>query len=425
VGERHRSLRRQLRKCGIDPDKGPDSVEAWSCFLDRISATYASADRDRYTAQRALEISSREMDELSLELAADRERLTGMIEALPQVLVYTDADLSVRFSNAHAADLLGEVSAGAHIDDQLVLFDNVGDPIEIEDFALIGHRESSGYAAGVGGERFDAAWHIVPILVDSMVSGILLVVTDLREIKDAEAELHLARLDAEISQQTEAARGRFLANVSHELRTPLNAILGYSEMLQEEATGQDHADLSRILHSGRHLLALINNLLDMSKIDAGKMELDLSEFELDALLQQVSATALPLAQKQANELVVDNRVTAPLRTDLTRLRQCLLNLVSNAAKFTDSGRITVSASQHEDQVQIAVADTGQGIPASRLKSIFDAFEQVGPGDEGTGLGLALTRAFVQLMGGNIEAESTEGHGSTFTIIIPRQISASA
>ena len=271
------------------------------------------------------------MGELSAQIRADRERLARLIAALPQALVYTDASLLVRFANPSTAELLGELPPGAELPSLVSLFGPGGESVSF-DTALRGDREVSAEVAGPAG-RIHASWHVVPVRVEDTLDGILLVVTDLREFKAAEAALQAARLDAEVSRETEAARGRFLANVSHELRTPLNAILGYSEMLEEEAEGQDAEDLERILHAGQHLLHLINDLLDLSKIDAGKMTLVPSEFALDRVLEQIVATAEPLAQRGDNRLTVHNRVRRTLRTDETRLRQCLLNLVGNAAKF--------------------------------------------------------------------------------------------
>ncbi|MEZ4322775.1 MAG: PAS domain-containing sensor histidine kinase [Myxococcota bacterium] len=420
----HRTLQRQLRKFGIDPETGPPDAETWARFLARVDATYRSTDEERYTAQRALEISSREMEALSRQIAADRERLAQMIESLPQAVVYTDAELLVQFCNAQASDLLGEVSAGAHLDSLVDLLDAHGHAIEVAGIVGRGLGETSGAVEG-GFGRIEAAWQLVPIVVDQRLDGVLLVVHDLREVRAAELALHEARMDAHVSRETEVARGRFLANVSHELRTPLNAILGYTEMLQEEAANGEAEDLSRILHAGRHLLALINDLLDLSKIDAGKMELVLEPVHLDEVLSEVAATAGPLVARHGNVLVVEDAVCTPVAADAMRLRQCLLNLVGNAAKFTHEGTIRIATRERDGAVWIDVIDTGRGIPAHRLAGIFDAFEQVKPEEhQGTGLGLALTRAFVQLMGGHIQVTSAVDVGSTFSLVLPRSTGGS-
>ncbi|MCB9674202.1 MAG: PAS domain-containing sensor histidine kinase [Alphaproteobacteria bacterium] len=419
MADLHRSLVRQLRKCGIDPETGPTTPEEWQRFLARVDATYAQNDDERYTAQRALDISSREMEDLSRQLAADRERLVRMIESLPQALVYTDDDLVIRFANDQASDLLGTVSSGAALAALVDLYDAEGQPVDIRAHVLSGRTESSASVEGHFG-IVEAGWSIVPIAVEERLDGVLLVVSDLRDVKAAENALQQARLDAAISRETEAARGRFLANVSHELRTPLNAIIGYGEMLAEEAGGEEQQDLRRILHAAGHLLALINDLLDLSKIDAGRMQLVIGEVPVDALLDAVVATSRPLAHRGGNALEVENGVSGAVLGDPKRLEQCLLNLVGNAAKFTRSGRIRLAARERPDRIELSVTDTGRGIPRERLGHIFEAFEQVRPDEhQGTGLGLAVTRAFVELMGGEIRVESEVGVGSTFTVALPK------
>ncbi len=385
-------------------------------------------DDERYTAQRALEISSREMEALSSELALDRERLVAMVESLPQALVFADADGSIRFGNARADELLGELTSGHHLDELVLLYDADGHPVDPLSARTSPVGTPSAHVRGRHG-AFDAAWSLRPIVVGDELAGILLVVSDLRDIKRREAALQKARMEAEVSRQTEAARGRFLANVSHELRTPLNAILGYTEMLAEDAeasgaeadAGDDlSGDLGRILHAGNHLLSLINDLLDLSKIDAGKMELEPSRFRLQDTLQAVIATARPLAAAGGNtlELVCDTPIE--IETDERRLRQCLLNLLGNAAKFTENGEISLQCHLTSQSIVLEVSDSGIGIPEEKVSRIFDAFEQVGSSGGGTGLGLAVTKAFIERMGGAIRASSTVGSGSTFTIELPRR-----
>ena len=416
----HRTLQRQLRKCGIDPVTGASSPEAWHKFLRRVDRSYRAMDDERYTAQRALEISSREMETLSTEIEHDRAQLVAMVASLPQAVVFTDANGVIRFGNARAEELLGAVTSGGPLSELVLLYDDEGDRVRATQ-ALHGPLEAS--SAHVRGRHgaLDAAWTLRPMLSGDDITGILLVVTDLREVKRREAALQRAKLEAEVSQQTEAARGRFLANVSHELRTPLNAILGYAEMLGEDTDDpQTSKDIGRILQAGTHLLSLINDLLDLSKIDAGKLELSVDAFELEPLLDSVIATALPLAQVNHNslELVCDPEIR--LETDRRRLQQCLLNLLGNAAKFTSDGHISLNARRTAQSIVVEVVDTGIGIPDHKLTRIFDAFEQVGVGDQGTGLGLAVTKAFVERMGGTIRASSTVGSGSTFTIELPRR-----
>jgi signal transduction histidine kinase len=231
---------------------------------------------------------------------------------------------------------------------------------------------------------------------------------------------------AEASQH----KSQFLANMSHELRTPLNAIIGVTEMLREdaEAAKQDLEPLDRVLGAGRHLLALINDILDLSKIEAGRMELQLEKFPLAPLIADVVKTIEPLAAKNANQVAVQcDAAIGTLHADQMRLRQALLNLMSNANKFTERGTIRIDARQGQedgrDCVIIEVADTGIGMTPEQMGKLFQEFSQADASTTrkygGTGLGLAISKRFCQMMGGDITVESEPGHGSTFTIRLPR------
>jgi signal transduction histidine kinase/DNA-binding response OmpR family regulator/putative methionine-R-sulfoxide reductase with GAF domain len=247
-----------------------------------------------------------------------------------------------------------------------------------------------------------------------------------------------ARLFREIekkSRELEVAsqhKSQFLASMSHELRTPLNAIIGVSEMLREdaEALKQDTEPLDRVLGAGRHLLALINDILDLSKIEAGRMELQLESFTLAPLIADVVKTIEPLAAKNANHITVHcGPAIGTLHADQMRLRQALLNLLSNANKFTDHGTITIDTRQREEEgrdwVTISVADTGIGMTAEQMGKLFQEFSQADASTTrkygGTGLGLAISKRFCQMMGGDITVESAPGRGSTFTIRLPRMV----
>jgi signal transduction histidine kinase len=239
-----------------------------------------------------------------------------------------------------------------------------------------------------------------------------------REIADKSREL-------EIANQHKSA---FLASMSHELRTPLNAIIGFSEVLLARFFGElneKQDDYLKDIHSsGRHLLLLINDVLDLSKVEAGKMELDLSQFDLPAALGDALTLIRERAMKHGIELHMD---VAPelgaFTADERKFKQILLNLLSNAVKFTpDGGRIDVSARREGDGILVAVRDTGIGIAPEDQKAVFEEFRQVGTDytkkQEGTGLGLALTKSFVELHGGRIGVESEIGRGSTFYFTLP-------
>jgi signal transduction histidine kinase/CheY-like chemotaxis protein len=246
-----------------------------------------------------------------------------------------------------------------------------------------------------------------------------------------------ARLFREIedkSRQLEVAdrhKSEFLANMSHELRTPLNAIIGYSEMLQEDAADlgaeQFTDDLKKINAAGKHLLELINGVLDLSKIEAGKMDLYLETFDVATLIRDIAAVIQPLAAKNANRLeVACPEATGAMRADLTKVRQALFNLLSNACKFTDHGTVTLAvgreANDDRDWLRFSVTDTGIGMTSEQLARLFGAFSQADAATTrkygGTGLGLALSRRLCRMMGGDVTVESDSGRGSTFTIRLP-------
>lgn len=269
-------------------------------------------------------------------------------------------------------------------------------------------------------------------------------VMDISDRKQAQLALQEAAYAAEMANRS---KSMFLANMSHELRTPLNAIIGYSEMLQEEADDFGYtdliADLEKIRTAGNHLLVLINDILDISKIEAGKMDLYLEDFNIDELIENVVSTAQPLLERNENTLRVEcDRSLGTMYADLTKVRQILLNLLSNAAKFTKDGQITLSVGlfchinmatasaateTSSDWIQFAISDTGIGITPEQRQHLFKPFMQ---GDAsttreygGTGLGLAISQRFCQMMGGEISVESQPLCGACFTVLLPCEVVA--
>ncbi|MBU1192889.1 MAG: response regulator [Gammaproteobacteria bacterium] len=245
------------------------------------------------------------------------------------------------------------------------------------------------------------------------------------------AQQHELQVAVETAQSASRAKSAFLANMSHELRTPLNAIIGYSEMLQEDADAEGLSshipDLKRIHTAGTHLLSLINDVLDLSKIEAGKTTLELRSFTVTALVEGVVNTVQPLISRNNNKLLIEDRgQLGTMYSDETKLRQSLVNLLSNAAKFTEQGTVTLSIRRESeadgDWMIFQVSDTGIGIPFDQTARLFTDFTQVDSSTTrkygGTGLGLAISRRYCQQLGGDITVASDVGKGSEFTIRVP-------
>jgi signal transduction histidine kinase/CheY-like chemotaxis protein len=290
------------------------------------------------------------------------------------------------------------------------------------------------YRDDVAALTSDIIWQVYGLAVGIILAVLLASfwlasrLSDALEVAEASrAEALEARDAAESANRTKST---FLANMSHELRTPMNAIIGYSEMLLEETADlglEDlNPDLEKIRGAGRHLLALINDILDVSKIEAGKMTLYAEDFEVAPVVSDIASTIRPLVDQNANTL----HITCPqdagtMHNDLTKVRQTLFNLLSNASKFTKNGTIELIVEPFDHHIRFAVRDTGIGMSAEQLARLFTAFSQADDSTTrkfgGTGLGLVISRKFCQMMGGSIDVESEPGHGTTFTVHLPRQL----
>jgi signal transduction histidine kinase len=271
------------------------------------------------------------------------------------------------------------------------------------------------------------------------------VVTDISERKLAEEELKLHRnhleelvirrtaeleIEKEHAQSADRLKSAFLATMSHELRTPLNSIIGFTGILMQERPGplndEQKKQLGMTQNSARHLLSLINDVLDISKIEAGQLKIIVQNFSLPEVINKVVETSNPFADKKNLKLTVaieDN--VSEIRSDKLRVHQILLNLVNNAIKFTDAGSIIIECQKVNDHIKIKISDTGMGIENDKLELLFKPFMQIDTGltrkYEGTGLGLSICRKLTEMLNGKIEVESVYGSGSTFTITLPMNL----
>lgn len=280
------------------------------------------------------------------------------------------------------------------------------------------------------GHEFPAEVSISPVSYDSqwIFSSFI---RDITEQKRAEKELLDAKQTAE---EANRAKSVFLANMSHELRTPLNAIIGYSEMLQEETLELGKVDvmrdLQKIQSAGKHLLALINDILDLSKIEAGKMGLHLEVFDVVRMIEEIASTIAPDVARNSNTLKLNvGKNVGAMHSDATKVRQILLNLLSNSCKFTEHGTISLNVDRKtidlRDWLQFEVQDTGIGITDAQKENLFQEFSQADTSISrkygGTGLGLAITYRFAQLMRGTVTVDSQHGNGSRFTVLLPAEV----
>jgi PAS domain S-box-containing protein len=368
-----------------------------------------------------------------LRMSESEERFRSLTEATSAIIWTTNADGTfagvpsewTRFTGQSGSDAAGHGFLDAvHPDDRAATAEAWGNAVASVTPFEVEHRL----------RRHDGTWRdmevrAVPILEENgTVREWVGAHSDITARKEAELQLEMAK---EAAEEANRAKSQFLANMSHELRTPLSAVIGYSEMLQEEMEdlGQESllSDMRKIESNARHLLGLINDVLDLSKIEAERMEIYPEEFSVAEVVQDVAATVESLVEKKGNAMALDlGQDLGAAYTDVTKLRQCLINLLSNAAKFTEAGKITLTARRERhgevEWLTFAVGDTGIGLSPEQQARLFQRFSQADASTTrrfgGTGLGLAITRAFAHMLGGEIGVESEEGVGTTFTVRLP-------
>ena len=362
-------------------------------------------------------------------LRKEEVQTRAILETAPDGVIVVDTEGRIQRTNPGASDLFYAASD-----------DLIGQPLEalLPELKWSGRQEdATGTLDGeymahqADGSRFPADVSIRNYRGDH--DGAVVVVRDITEQKQRELELREARDKA---LEASRAKSTFLANMSHELRTPLNAVIGYSEMLIEEvelARDQEGnaelspeflvSDLTRIQTSGNQLLALVDDVINLAKIEAGKVDVHYDMADVDEIFDRVETTLRPMADSNGNTLVVDvDDEVKTMRTDATKVRQILFNLGSNACKFTEDGTVTLGASREADRVVLTVSDTGIGMDEEELESVFEAFSQADTSStrefDGSGLGLTLIDHFTGLLGGGINVASTPGEGTTFTVWLP-------
>jgi signal transduction histidine kinase/CheY-like chemotaxis protein len=437
----HKLLETQLRRLG-----GPAAIpEELRPLLETVSATYAESDADRVLLERSLDLTSQELLARNAELRARSEAALAASERL----------LSEAQAQAHLGSWRCDprTHEAAWSDEQFRIFGLApgGKPPDCVAWAQHAHpddrarrqaeidralADGTSYAIEYRVVRPDGAvrWVAESARVETDAAGAAVQLfgtcQDITERRSKDEAIHAA-LGA--SEKANRAKTEFLANMSHEIRTPLNAIIGIADLLDgRDLTAEQAAHVDTIRASGEHLLGIINEVLDFSKLQAGRLELDVTPLELHPLAMQCLDAVRPAAEKKGLKLAFTVASDVPQRVwgDGGRIRQILLNLLSNAVKFTAQGGVTLAfanRSVHEGrhEIEITVRDTGIGIPADRFDRLFQPFSQVDGSITraygGTGLGLALSKRLAEAMDGRIAVASEEGQGSTFQVRLPLKV----
>lgn len=449
--ELHPVLARQLRRIGATTECPPSS-EDWLRFLEGVGRAYVAADQERYTLERSIEISSREMKELHARLRDDRDKLDAVIRNLPIGLIELDKTFRVTHVNPAACSML-EISE-ALLGQPLCGTLQIGlAPLETnsrENEALTGEHLLQAMLDGQlpgalqdlrvlcpSGQTVPVAVMYNPISSSGNCTGLLLLITDLSATREAEQRIHEARVVAETARRSAELKSQFLATMSHEIRTPMNGVLGMLQLLLDTDLTDEQREFATTSHrSAEGLLAILNDILDFSKLEAGRYELELVEFGLTDLVSEVVGVFRERAQAKGISLrwSCSPEIPEPVLGDVTRVRQVLTNLVSNAVKFTEAGNVTIHVDLHargnEGSVfSFLVEDSGIGISEQAIAGLFTLFTQADVSTTrkygGTGLGLAISKRLTELMGGDLTCSSELGKGTRFEFKLPLAASPNA
>jgi signal transduction histidine kinase/CheY-like chemotaxis protein len=436
----HSLLERQLRRAGFDYNTLPTDPVMWQEFLSRIERFYTNADWER---QRLEESVKRFQGNASTSYPDSAPQLPAVLAAMTDGLCVFNNQGQLVFMNVAAEKYLNlsewqSLSATAIID-QFELHETINPEVNLSTTDLI-RRLAEGYSVQdrnaqlqpVGHSPLPVSCVFNPVIEDHYLVGYTLLFSDMSDIKNVEAELIAAKETAEKASQ---AKSQFLSSMSHELRTPMNAILGYSELLKEDLSTPldefelDHIEdmlqyVGNILHAGWHLLELINKVLDLTRIEAGKLEVTIEKIEVVDLIKECVSFVSPQAEKRNITIYNEAEILYPRYglADRGRLKQVIINLLSNAVKYNrDEGQVSIHLNPIDPQsIRLEVKDTGVGLTAEQKEKVFEPFTRVSGLNliEGTGIGLTITKRLLEIMDGRIGVESEINVGSNFWIEIP-------
>jgi signal transduction histidine kinase/CheY-like chemotaxis protein len=444
----HTLLMRQLRRAGLNYDAPPADAELWQAFLRHIDLSYMNAEKDRklYESGQVKPIINPQQAAFQSSYVfapnGSELKLQTIIDAMPDGLCAFNAQKQLVFANPRARFILNIDQQTLEAEDVLRYFElhdredpsQIITPAQLCEQLLAGFSFQDRHALIKYNElELAIACEFNPIIkANNQVAGFVMIFIDITEIRQAEQQLIAAK---EAAERASKAKSMFLSSMSHELRTPMNAILGYSELLKDdlsepiESFNEDYLDdmqqyVGNILQAGWHLLELINKVLDLSRIEAGKLEVNIEKVELVELIKECLGITQPLAEKRGIKI---NNLTSSLPpqyalVDRARLKQVIINLLSNAVKYNhENGSITIEIDKsHAELLRFSVADTGIGLTEEQKEQIFEPFTRMSGLNliEGTGIGLTITKRLLEIMDAKIWVESEIAKGSKFIVDLP-------